>query len=824
MSTRVIENNSTTLEHAPDSTHNALVFTNKNQITLVRTNEYTNIRGNYVKMIFKHWLKGFTFFSLNHLSVFSQSLSFISSFREITNTKIICLSRQIQFHKDRYIQPKANLFDQLKLTNKISSFLENISTIKQVKRQSLQGEFYDKLTSLPNQKFLFKELEQKLTTSQHTDYIFAILLLDLDRFQVIDDNLAYGIEDQLIVALARRLETYTRHKDSVVHLGSGEFAILLDNIKDVSYIQQIADRIYKELVLPFYIKGHEVFVNVCIGIAMSKDNYQQPEEILRDADIAMHHAKKLSRSCYQIFNTAMHDDAVEVLKLENDLRRAIERQEFRLHYQPIVLLENRQVVGFEALVRWQHPQRGLIYPSEFISLAEDTGLITSLDYWVLREACHQMRNWQLKFPDASLDTISVNISGKQLLRSDFLDQVKQVLQETQLEPHCLKLEITESSLIKNISTAVNIIEELKALGIQFSMDDFGTGYSSLSYLYNFPINTLKLDRSFIQKMNESRQKLEIVKAIVNLALNLEMKVVAEGIETVNQHAQLKVLKCTYGQGFLFSKALESRGIEAFLESELLAQKTYQKINQQSDLEEQFSREQLLIHIERLKQELEELKQEKTDLEILLEMTNEHSDVVELELHREISDHQKAEAALQEVNKKLQSLSCIDSLTQIANRRRFDQAIAQEWWRMAREEQPLTLIFCDVDYFKKYNDFYGHPAGDYCLKQVAQIISTAVERPGDLVARYGGEEFAVILPNTDAEGAIQVAQRIQMQLKSCQLLHADSAISDYVTMSLGIASTVPTSASEPDTLIAKADKALYQAKTQGRDRFVLDTTN
>ncbi|MBE9192334.1 diguanylate cyclase [Gloeocapsopsis crepidinum LEGE 06123] len=229
-----------------------------------------------------------------------------------------------------------------------------------------------------------------------------------------------------------------------------------------------------------------------------------------------------------------------------------------------------------------------------------------------------------------------------------------------------------------------------------------------------------------------------------------------------------------------------------------------------------------MHIERLKQELEELKQEKTDLEILLETNNEHLDVVELELHREISDRLKAEVALQEVNRRLQNLSCVDSLTQIANRRQFDQAIAQEWWRMAREKQPLTLIFCDVDYFKTYNDHYGHQAGDHCLKQVAQIISATLERPGDLVARYGGEEFAVILPNTEAEGAIKVAQKIQMQLRNSQLVHAGSVISDYVTMSLGIASTIPTSDSEPVALMAKADKALYQPKTKDAIALFLQT--
>lgn len=695
--------------------------------------------------------------------------------------------------------PLKNSYDRSKGTIIIC---RDISQTKQVEEHLSHGVFYDELTGRPNRKFLLKDLSDKLALNkQKKDYLFAVILLDLDRFKVINDSLGHERGDELLIALSRRLETCVRHGDLVVRLDGDEFAILLNNIKNINCATQIADRIYKELILPFNLDGHEIFVDVSIGIAMSNQNHQRAEEILRDADLAMHHAKKLGKSCYQVFNTDMHVRAMEVLKLENDLRRAIERQEFILHYQPIVLLENRKIIGFEALVRWQHPERGLISPLEFISIAEETGLINSLGFWVLREACRQMRAWQLQFPDASLEMISVNVSGKQLLKIDFIQQVKQILQETNLEPHCLKLEITESVLVENNQLILSIIEQLKSLNIQFSMDDFGTGYSSLSYLHNFPIKTLKIDRSFVQRMNESGQNLGIVRAIVTLALNLRMDVVAEGIETANQLAQLKVLKCTYGQGYFFAKPLEVKAVETLLESELLERNSQAEPRFRRSLEEQIAREQLLIHIERLKQELDELKQEKTDLEILLETTTEHSDMVELELQKEISDRLKAEANLQKANEELESLSCIDSLTGVANRRRFDRSLSQEWRRMAREQKPLSLIFCDVDRFKNYNDKYGHPAGDRCLKQVAQTISTALKRPADLVARYGGEEFAVILPDTDAPGAIEVAKNIQSQINSLKLARGDSSVGEYVTVSLGVASTIPVIESDPDSLIA-----------------------
>lgn len=326
-------------------------------------------------------------------------------------------------------------------------------------------------------------------------------------------------------------------------------------------------------------------------------------------------------------------------------------------------------------------------------------------------------------------------------------------------------------------------------------------------------------------MSDNSQNLGIIRAIVALAFNLKMEVVAEGIETASQLAQLKVLKCTYGQGYFFAKPLAPKAIETFLESELLDGNKQKEINShQRSLEERITREQFLIHIERLQQELEELKQEKNDLEILLETTTEHSDMVELELQKEISDRLLVEANLQKVNQELESLSCIDSLTGVANRRRFDRSLEQEWQRMMREQQPLSLIFCDVDHFKKYNDRYGHQAGDRCLQQVAKAIQASLLRAGDLAVRYGGEEFAVILPNTDAGGAIEVAKRIKSQLANLQIVQDNLSLGKYVTASLGVASLIPTSQNEPEFLIAQADKALYQAKEQGRDRFVVFCDN
>jgi EAL domain-containing protein (putative c-di-GMP-specific phosphodiesterase class I) len=306
---------------------------------------------------------------------------------------------------------------------------------------------------------------------------------------------------------------------------------------------------------PFNLNGHEVYTTASIGIALSTTGYDHPENILRDADIAMYRAKDNGKARYELFDTVMHTRAVALLKLENDLRRAIERQEFHVYYQPIVSLETDQIAGFEALVRWEHPERGFISPDEFIPLSEETGLIMEIGQWVLHEACRQMRQWQISFQRPLM--LSVNLSGKQFIQPNLIEQIKSILKETNFDPRWLRLEITESVVMENAEAATSMLLQLRDLGAHLSIDDFGTGYSSLSYLHRFPVTTLKIDRSFISRMGEGDENSEIVRTIMTLASNLGMEVVAEGIETEEQLMQLRTLKCEYGQGFLFSRPVDA---------------------------------------------------------------------------------------------------------------------------------------------------------------------------------------------------------------------------------------------------------------------------
>jgi len=331
-------------------------------------------------------------------------------------------------------------------------------------------------------------------------------------------------------------------------------------------VTRVAERIQKALALPFSVEGNEVFTAASIGIALSDTGYAHPEDLLRDADIAMYRAKAQGRARYEIFHPKMHTRAVTLLQLETDLRRAIERQELQLYYQPIISLRTRQAIGFEALIRWQHPTRGMVSPDEFIPIAEETGLIIPIGDWLLREACRQMQVWRQIFSDRSPLMINVNVSGKQF--SSYLPkQVSQILQETGLDPRQLKLEITETLLMENAEYAVIHLAQLQGLGVQLAIDDFGTGYSSLSYLYRFPIDTLKIDRSFISRLDSDGEQLAIVRTIIMLAWNLGMEVVAEGVETSKQLAQLRALRCEYAQGYLFAKPLDTLTAEQFIRSE-----------------------------------------------------------------------------------------------------------------------------------------------------------------------------------------------------------------------------------------------------------------
>ena len=360
------------------------------------------------------------------------------------------------------------------------------------------------------------------------------------------------------------MKTHLRPGDTVARLGGDEFTILLEDITRSSEAIEVAERLQNELALPFNLNGNEVFTTVSIGIALSKTGYERAEDVLRDADTAMYRAKTLGKARHEIFDQTMHTRALHLLQMETDLRRAVERQEFTLHYQPIVALDSGSIAGFEALIRWQHPERGFIAPNDFIPLAEETGMINPIGQWVLREACRQIREWQDRYPVYPPLQISVNLSGKQFMKPDLLDQIRDVLAESGIDPRSLKVEITESIMMENIETAVMMLHQLRALGIELSIDDFGTGYSSLSYLHRFPISTLKIDRSFVSRMDGNNENAEIVRTVIMLARNLDMNVVAEGVEQEAQLIQLRALKCEYAQGYFFSRPLSADAAERLL--------------------------------------------------------------------------------------------------------------------------------------------------------------------------------------------------------------------------------------------------------------------
>ena len=445
----------------------------------------------------------------------------------------------------------------------------NTELEEKVKERTQQLEFanarllkmalYDSLTGLPNRALFLERLEQALNRAKADSvYQFAVLFLDCDRFKVVNDSLGHLVGDELLIAVARRLEASLSQKDTLSRLGGDEFAILLTDIQDLNYTTFVADGILESLSSPFQLQGHEVFISASIGIALGNSTVHQPEHLLRDADTAMYRAKALGKGQYHIFAPAMHDAALQLLHLESNLRKAINQQEFIVHYQPIIDLSDGKIAGFEALVRWQHPQYGMISPQSFIPIAEETSLIIPIDRWVLQQACHQLRLWQKeKLTDYPL-FISVNLSARQFAQLDLIDQIDQILTETQLNPQCLKLEITESAIMDNVNFAAVILQKLRERSIGLSIDDFGTGYSSLSYMHSFPVSSLKIDRSFVQRLDGNPENLGLIPAIISIAKTMGMSAIAEGIETTQQLNQLKTLGCDFGQGYLFSKPVEAQ--------------------------------------------------------------------------------------------------------------------------------------------------------------------------------------------------------------------------------------------------------------------------
>ena len=435
----------------------------------------------------------------------------------------------------------------------------------------------DPLTGLPNRLLFIDRLGRLIRHSKrHKDHLFAVLFLDLDGFKMINDSLGHLIGDQLLVGVAARLEKCLRSSDTVARLGEtftvarlggDEFTILLDDIKEPADANRAAERLMKALAPPFVLAGKEIFTSISIGIAMSNTAYEEPEDLLRDADTAMYRAKSLGKARFEVFDADMRASVMARLQLETDMRRALERHEFRNVYQPIVALDSGRIVGFEALMRWQHPTRGMIGPEEFIFVAEETGLIRDLGWWSLREACRQMSTWRTR-SKAYLDlTMSVNVSAKQLLQPHLVDEMSKLLRETALPPEALKLEITESAVMADPAAAAEMLQQIKSLGVRLAIDDFGTGYSSLSYLHRFPLDTLKIDRSFISGAVDGSEGMEIARTIMPMAKNLRLDVVAEGVETIEQVGLLRRLQCKYAQGYYFSKPLAPEEVPPLLAEE-----------------------------------------------------------------------------------------------------------------------------------------------------------------------------------------------------------------------------------------------------------------
>lgn len=448
---------------------------------------------------------------------------------------------------------------------RLLAILRDISERKQVEARLLHHTFHDALTGLPNRTMILARVQQALDGRFPRHELSALLFLDIDRFKVINDSLGHAVGDRMLAAIGQRLQAGLRTGDTVARLGGDEFLILLEDLRQPGDAMMCAERLQQSLSGLFHIDGHEIHASASIGIALNHGDYQRAEDMLRDADIAMHQAKARGKDYpYVLFDPAMHNRLIMLMRLEFDLRRALERQEFQVFYQPIINLATGCIKGFEALVRWRHPDRGLVPPSDFIPLAEETLLILPLGMQVLTESCRRLATWTRSYPGRMPITVSVNLSSKQLIGEDLVGDIRRLMAETGCDPALLELEITESVLIDNSEAARAVLNNLRDLRIRLSLDDFGTGYSSLSYLHQFPFDTIKIDRTFIQPMDRNTSRLEIVRAIVALARALGKTVVAEGLETFEQVERLTGLGCDFGQGYYFARPLDAAAAELFL--------------------------------------------------------------------------------------------------------------------------------------------------------------------------------------------------------------------------------------------------------------------
>jgi diguanylate cyclase (GGDEF)-like protein/PAS domain S-box-containing protein len=461
---------------------------------------------------------------------------------------------------------------------RMAGSMTDITDHKSAEEQLMFDALHDSLTRLPNRALFMDRLSHSIEREKRNEkYLFAVVFLDMDRFKVLNDSLGHTAGDKLLIAISQRLANSIRPGDTVARLGGDEFAILLEDLKDRNEAVHIAERIQEELSQPLKLDGQEVFTSASIGITFSSIGYEQPENLLRDADIAMYHAKANGSARHEIFSKGMHENAVVRLQMETALQQAVKQKEFTLHYQPIVCMNTGKIRSLEALIRWEHPVRGLISPIEFISIAEETGLIVPIGEWVIAEACRQLSIWQSEFPSDPPLTISVNISSKQQT-PQLVEHIRNTLKKIPVKPGTLVVELTETMIMENAEIVAPLLQLLKEMNVRLHIDDFGTGYSSLSYLHRFPVDVLKIDRSFVARLGSNGENFEVVKAIVTLAHSLDMEVIAEGVETENQFSHLKEMECEYMQGYLFSQPLNIKGIKELLEKGRFDMSSYLRRN------------------------------------------------------------------------------------------------------------------------------------------------------------------------------------------------------------------------------------------------------
>ena len=442
---------------------------------------------------------------------------------------------------------------------------ERTADLEAIQEQLLFDARHDSLTDLANRSLFLERLDLALKrVHEEEDYLFAVFVVDLDRFKMINDSDGHLVGDRLLVEVSRTLETLVSPADTVARLGGDEFAILLDPIDNVNEALRVAQEIKNRLTTSFLIQEREIFTSPSIGLTVSLRSYESAIDILRDADIAMGQAKEKGPGRYEIFNQQMHAQALKLLTLETDLRYGIEKEEFDVYYQPIMHLKPIKLVGFEALIRWEHPYKGFISPVEFIPVAENTNLIIPIGKIVLEKVCYQIQNWKKKFPQATVLKVAVNLSSQQFNHATILEEIDEVLEKTGLTPNNLKIEITETSLIEHSVQTIKLLKQLKERNLEICLDDFGTGYSSLSYLHRFPVDTLKIDRSFVNCIGQPEENLEIIQSIIPLAHNLGMDVIAEGVETEEQLKYLQQLNCDFGQGYFFNRPLPAQEAEKLL--------------------------------------------------------------------------------------------------------------------------------------------------------------------------------------------------------------------------------------------------------------------